>query len=84
MRRPQTFASLCRVSGTFTIGHDLELRRLTHRAERMEAVIFELQRRARFHAERHGDVPPPLRQAIGDFRLELRSLRRRIAKVRSD
>jgi|tagenome__1003787_1003787.scaffolds.fasta_scaffold18109149_1 hypothetical protein len=62
-----------------TIGHDLERRRLVHRADRMEAVIFELQRRARFHADRHGDVPAPLRQAIGDFRIELRDLRRRIS-----
>jgi hypothetical protein len=62
-----------------TIGQDLELRRLRHRAERMEAVIAELQHRARSHAARHGAVPPPLRQALGDFRVELRLLRRKIA-----
>ena len=53
--------------------------RMVHRAQRMESVVEELQRRARLHAQRHGTVPRPLGLAIRDFRTELRELHRRLA-----
>jgi uncharacterized membrane protein YccC len=60
---------------------DLERRRLAQRAVRMESVIRELRLRARFHEERLGRVPPPLRHAIAGFVLELRSLDRRLGEL---
>lgn len=71
---------LARVPATLTLRQDLERRRLTRRADRMETVIVELQRRARYRAARDGAVPPALRQAIGGLRSEVRSLRRRLAE----
>jgi hypothetical protein len=84
MTRRRPCDELPAVPATLSIAQDLELRRLTHRADRMQAVVEELQRRARFHAARHGAVPAPLRQAIDDFRVELRRLRRRIAATGAD
>ena len=64
-----------------TLAADLERQRLRQRAARMDAVVRELRTRARFHQERHGDVPPPLRHAIAGFVLEARTLERRLAEL---
>jgi hypothetical protein len=64
-----------------TIAADLERHRLQQRVARMDAVVRELRLRARFHQERHGHAPPPLRHAIAGFVLEARSLDRRLAEL---
>lgn len=64
-----------------TLADRLEYQRLEHRARRMQMVLSALEDRA---LHRHGDAhtaPPPLRHAIRDFRLELDSVRRRMADL---
>jgi hypothetical protein len=64
-----------------TLAADLDRRRIEQRAARIDAVVRELRLRARFHRERHGHVPPPLRHAIAGFVLELRALDRRLGEL---
>ena len=61
-----------------TLGESLERQRLEHRVRRVEQVVVALEQRLRVHAA-IVVVPAPLRLAIGDFRLQLRELRRRLA-----
>jgi hypothetical protein len=67
-----------------TLAADLERRRIEQRATRIDAVVRELRLRARFHRERHGQVPAPLRHAIAGFLLELRALDRRLGELPPD
>jgi hypothetical protein len=67
--------------GNPTLAQDLERRRLERRVARMRLVMRELRVRARFHEQRHGVVPPPLRHAIAGFAVELRALERRLEEL---
>jgi hypothetical protein len=64
-----------------TLAADLERQRLEQRAARMRAVVRELRIRAGYHLNRHGEVPRPLRHAIGGFVVELRAIDRRIGEL---
>jgi hypothetical protein len=67
--------------GSPTVAEELERRRLERRVARMRLVVRELRVRARFHEQRHGAVPPPLRHAIAGFAGELRALERRLEEL---
>jgi hypothetical protein len=56
----------------------LERRRLEHRAGRIAHVIAALEDRVLYRETHHGTAPKPLKQAIGDFRLELARIRHRL------
>ena len=58
-----------------TASTDAERARLAARADRMETVIQALRERARRHESRTGQVPPPLRDAIGGLSMEMRAVR---------
>jgi len=60
-----------------TLGESLERQRLEDRVRRTEQVVAALEERLRVYAA-IGAVPAPLRLATGDFRLQLRELRRRL------
>jgi hypothetical protein len=64
-----------------TLATDLECRRLEHRAKRLERVMVALHDRAVARAT-GGEVPPPLRQAIAGFGVELGAVRRRLEEMR--
>ena len=64
-----------------TLAAELERRRIEQRAAHMDAVVRELRLRARFHRERYGQVPPPLRHAIAGFVLERRALDQRLGEL---
>lgn len=53
-----------------SMAHELELMRLEHRADRLDAVLRELRRRARRHP-----APGLMGRAIEGFRVELASVR---------
>lgn len=62
---------------TPTIGAALERQRLEHRAHRVQRVLIALEERVAVRREQ-GPVPTPLREAIRDFRRELRAVRDRL------
>jgi hypothetical protein len=64
-----------------TIAASLEEQRLHHRAHRIERVMLALEDRAIYRHAVSGTTPPPLRRAIGDFRIELAAIRRRLAEL---
>lgn len=61
-----------------TTASTLERRRLEHRAGRVAHVIAALGDRVLYGEAHHGTAPKPLKQAIGDFRLELARIRRHL------
>jgi hypothetical protein len=60
-----------------SVGHDLERRRLEHRARRLHLVVAALRARASAASD-SGSVPPALHRALADFTAELAHVRRRL------
>jgi hypothetical protein len=62
-----------------SVGHDLERRRLEHRARRLHLVVAALRARASAASD-SGSVPPALHRALADFSSELAHVRRRLGE----
>lgn len=60
-----------------SVGRELELVRLEHRARRLDAVLRELRRRARYHP-----APELIGRAIDGFQLELSEVRDLLQETR--
>jgi hypothetical protein len=66
---------------TATIGLDLEVERLRHRARQIERVVSALRDRAIYRHAVTGVTPVPLERAIADFQIELRAIRHRLTEI---
>jgi hypothetical protein len=64
-----------------TIALRLERDRLGHRLRRMELTISALRDRAVIRQSTMGAAPPPLRQAIASFEIEVVAVRRRLSEL---
>ena len=63
-----------------TLRADLDRTRLQHRSRRLQLVLTVLRERADVQA-RHGEVAPPLQQAIAGFGNELASVREQLLRI---
>jgi len=61
-----------------TLGDELEVQRLQHRAARLRRAIGALEDRRIFRQRTDGEVPPALRAALADFQGELGDVERRL------